>query len=111
MEIDSQVYFYVVLSGFITVWTFRYLTKSKKQSDTFEYLGLSAFWGLIIIVLSTSYLKLVGKNVEEINTFYTNPLSVGFNLSIFFGPFLGFLGYLLVRPIKSLIGKILKKTA
>jgi len=35
-----------IVPGFITVWTFRYFTKSEKKGD-FEFLLLSFFWGLM----------------------------------------------------------------
>jgi hypothetical protein len=41
-----------VIPGFITVWSFRNFTHSKKIGD-FEYLGLSIFWGLIMVVLNS----------------------------------------------------------
>lgn len=82
MEFDTEIFFLIVLSGFITVWTFRYFTGLKKTGD-FEYLGLSAFWGLFnIIVLELLLLN----DKTKISQSLANPYAAGFVLCI-----LGFL--------------------
>ena len=96
MSFDTQTFFTIILSGFITVWVFRYMTKSEKRIDTFEYLGLSAFWGLIIIFIF-QYLQ---KDQEKVNNLLNNYYASAIVFSLFFAPLLGFLGSVLARPLK-----------
>lgn len=106
MPLDAQIYFYIILSGFITVWTFRFLTHSKKPTNDFEYLGLSAFWGLVITYLAQLYLKWYWhSDAEKMKDVFANPLATGLVFSIIFSPVLGMLGSLLVRPLKWSIEK------
>ena len=105
MTLETQAYLYIILSGFITVWTFRYLINSQKPLNDFEYLGLSVFWGLVNFFLSILYLKWSGIGAERIAVMFSDPLRTGFNLSIFFGPFLGFLGWAVAKPLKFIIDK------
>jgi len=50
MDFNFQQYLVYILPGFLTVWIFRYFTKSKKKGD-FELLGLSMVCGFILFVL------------------------------------------------------------
>ena len=43
---SEQNFFIFILPGFITVWSFRYFTNSKKTGD-FEFLGLAFIWGIL----------------------------------------------------------------
>lgn len=93
MSIDTQIYLYIILSGFITVWTFRYLKGSQQKLDNFEYLGFSAFWGLIILVLYEFYIKWrFDGDMEKFNRMFSNPFATGLVLSLF-APLLAFIGY------------------
>lgn len=104
MTLDTQTFFYIILGGFITVWTFRYITKSNKAIDSFEYLGLSAFWGLFILMI----FELILKDPEKINKALQNQYSAGFIFSIVFAPLLGLLGGTLARPVRYVSDKLRK---
>lgn len=80
--------FLFIIPGFITVWSFRYLTNSKKSAD-FEYFSLSIFWGIIMVF----FYGLISKK-ETFNKLISNPYLASIVLSIF-----GF--------IISLLGKII----
>lgn len=102
MEFDREIFFLIVLSGFITVWTFRYFTGSKKTGD-FEYLGLSAFWGLFNIFVFELLISLDKKSLSQVTG--GNPYAGGFVLCIF-GFVFGWGGASLLRLIRE---KIMKK--
>lgn len=102
MNFDAQTFFTIILSGFITVWVFRYMTKTEKHLDTFEYLCLSAFWGLIIILI----FEFLQKDQEKIVGLLTNHYASGIIFSLFFAPLLGFLGSILAGPLKYIFNKI-----
>lgn len=104
MSFDTQTFFTIILSGFITVWVFRYMTKSEKYIDTFEYLGLSAFWGLMIICI----FEFLQKDQEKVSNLLNNHYASGIIFSLFFAPLLGFLGSILARPLKHVFNKIRK---
>lgn len=50
LSIGDYNFLVFIIPGFLTVWVFRYFTKSNKRGD-FELLGLSFVWGLIILVI------------------------------------------------------------
>jgi hypothetical protein len=54
IPLGDSLFFFFVIPGFIMVWTFRYLSKSKKTGD-FELLGLSVFWGLMSLIFFELY--------------------------------------------------------
>lgn len=79
MSFDTQTFFLIILSGFVTVWTFRHFMEIRKTGD-FEYLALSAFWGLFnIAVVEISLLN----DQTKISQVITNPYAGGFVLCIF----------------------------
>lgn len=47
---SEQNFFIFILPGFITVWSFRYFTDSKKKGD-FEFLALAFIWGMLNLAL------------------------------------------------------------
>ena len=47
---SEQNLFIFILPGFITVWSFRYFTNSKKTGD-FEFLALAFIWGIFNLML------------------------------------------------------------
>ncbi len=86
MTIDTIMFFEIILSGFITVWTFRYFTRSDKKITEFEWFGSSAFWGLIIVGIIASF-----KSYPDINGLISNPFAMGLVGSVF-GVIIGFVG-------------------
>lgn len=86
-----------IIPGFLTVWTFRYFTQSKKRGD-FELLGLSFVWGLVILVvmeLLTGFLYRNNYN-DKIKEFLENPYAAAIALSIL-GISMGWIGSIVVR--------------
>lgn len=96
--LDIAHIFIFVIPGFITVWSFRYFTNSKKSSD-FEYLALSIFWGLMILLLY----ELISTN-ERTKNLLENPYAAASVLSIL-GLIIGWFGSVLSRVdwIKKMI--------
>ncbi len=84
MPIDTLTFFYVALCGFMTVWTFRYFTNRKEKYSEFEWLGLSAFWGVAVLGLW----GMIPDSTEKTKIF-ANPFAAGFMLS-FVGILLGY---------------------
>ena len=80
MNIDAYSFLTLGVSGFMTVWTFRKLTKQKEKLGEFEYLGLSTFWGMIIIFTA---LLIPKTNPENFYKAFNNPFAVGFVFSCF----------------------------
>lgn len=51
MDIDSYNFFLIILGGFFAVWSYRKTSRWKRDITDFEYLGFSAFWGLLLMGL------------------------------------------------------------
>jgi hypothetical protein len=97
MDLTSIPYYnflIFVIPGFITVWTYRHVSWSDKKSCDFEYLGLSFFWGLIMLLLY----GLINKN-DSVKKLLENPYIAAFVLSGF-GLFVGWLGGRISRKFK-----------
>ena len=84
------------------VWTFRYLSKSKKAGD-FELLGLSAIWGLASLLIFEAYIQLIcafgpwsgcpaGDPQKAIQQTLSNPFAFAIVFS-FSGVAFGWMGY------------------
>lgn len=83
LSIGDMNALYLVIPGFVVVWSFRHFSHSTKAGD-FEFLGLSAVWGLILVVLVEGAIHLVcrlpwdsvcpgrdpGRNIQEL---FSNP--------------------------------------
>jgi len=65
-----------VIPGFITVWSFRNFTHSKKTGD-FEYFGLSIFWGLVMVLLNS----LIAEQ-NEFEKILGNPIAAAIAFSV-----------------------------
>jgi H+/Cl- antiporter ClcA len=89
---DIFHFFLFVIPGFITVWSFRYFTDSKKSRD-FEYLVLSIFWGLLMILLY-ELLSVVTKT--QVTKLFQNPYAAAIVLSLL-GLLVGWIGSCLSR--------------
>jgi len=66
-----------IIPGLITVWTFRYFTNSKKTGD-FEFLGLSFFWGIIVLVIMETLSR-----QHSLDNLLKNPYATAIVLSAF----------------------------
>lgn len=82
MNFEVYTYFTIVLSGFVAVWTYRNKTKSETNISDFEYLGWSAFWGLIILISYQCVAKLIGVDPESLTKLFGNPFATGILMSI-----------------------------
>src|SRR4030042_901427 len=94
VPISDLSFLIFIIPGFITVWSFRYFTKSKKTGD-FEFLGLSFFWGLATLFLTFLYFKFLGSQ-EEFQKVLENPYAAAFALSLF-GFIFGWVGGVLSK--------------
>jgi hypothetical protein len=101
MSIDTYFYFLIVLSGFFTVRSYRWaqysLIRHNEDISDFEYLGYSAFWGVVILVL---FEWLERHHASLITMFISNPLGAGFCLSLL-GMVVGASAYFLLVTVKS----------
>lgn len=90
--IDIIHFLIFIVPGAIAVWSFRHFTKSNKQGD-FEYLTLSAFWGVIILAIQSLIVS-----TSELNKLLSNPYAATMVLSLF-----GFFGGWLASKIAKLL--------
>lgn len=84
-QFDLFHFFLFVIPGFITVWSFRYFTDSKKIGD-FEYFALSTFVGILMLLLYGSVAK-----KESVAIVIQNPYVGAIVLSVL-GLFMGWIG-------------------
>lgn len=100
MNFEAYSYFAIILSGFVAVWMYRHFSKSQAKISEFEYLGWSAFWGLVIIVSFQLVAKLIHVDNPAFNEVFKNPFATGLITSV-----LGLVGGtvmgLVVRDIKK----------
>ncbi len=89
MNLDSQATYLIVLSGFMTVWSYRHVTGSTRTGE-FEYLGLSIFWGMLNLALY----ELLQPDQAAIATYLANPYAAGFALSLIGAALGGLIGFL-----------------
>ncbi len=82
MNFEAYSYFAVILSGFVAVWMYRHISKSKEKISEFEYLGWSAFWGLVIIFSFQLLAKLLHLDSQSFNDIFKNPFATGLLMSI-----------------------------
>jgi hypothetical protein len=108
MTYDIETFYQLILAGFITVWTYRHTSrKPLKHQPEFEYLGLSAFWGLAILLFMAWTQR---RNPEYLEGLLTNPYASGAVFS-FLGGMLGTSAAQLhsTSPTQRLIGIIADK--
>lgn len=74
MNLDTHSYFLIILGGFGFVWGFRKGINSKKEIGDFEYLGFSAFWGVMVLAV---YQWVYRNNLEKFNEILKNPYIAG----------------------------------
>ncbi|HAQ05813.1 TPA: hypothetical protein DCP13_03410 [Candidatus Azambacteria bacterium] len=79
--------------GFVTVWTFRYFSRSEKKSENFEFLALSFIWGLFLLIMVELIAQIIyGVNYnEKIKDLLKNPYSAAFILLVY-GASVGWIG-------------------
>lgn len=99
-NIDIFNLFLFVIPGFITVWSFRYVTEPKKDSN-FEYFALSVFWGLLLLTFNRLIAPLLSTQ-ETFNRLLQNVYAAALAFS-FFGFFLGLAGGLLIKGMWAAI--------
>ncbi|MES2223752.1 MAG: hypothetical protein V4469_02340 [Patescibacteria group bacterium] len=75
---DAYVYFYIIFTGFITVWSYRKTVNLDKKLSEFEYIGFSAFWGIALIAAYGGLEKLD----PRLSNLLTNPFASGLCLSV-----------------------------
>ena len=90
MDIDTYYFFLIILGGFMTVWSFRHFSLSRKPLGDFEYLGFSSFWGMIMLMI----LVQLNSGNPDLSEFLSNPFAVGSMLSVIGFIIGGILGYI-----------------
>lgn len=88
-----------VLPGFIVVWSFRRLTKSKRDSG-FEYFMLSFVWGFILFLF---IVFLENKGFLD-KSLLNNPYTI-MGFSMLFAPILGWIGSEISKFKRKILGK------
>ncbi len=63
------------------VWVFRKAAGSKDKLCEFEYLGFSAFWGIVLMMILGMMAKFKAPPTDVIQAF-GNPLVAGFCMSL-----------------------------
>ena len=92
MTLDTYTFFEIILSGFIMIKTYRLFQENMTKYSEFEWLGLSAFWGLIIMLTVSS----VQNNSVIMHDLIINPLNTGIVMSMF-GIIFGWLASIISR--------------
>lgn len=82
MNLETSVYFLIILNGFSLVWGFRKGIDSRSEISDFEYAAFSAFWGVpLFSIFQWLFKNDQEKFVEVIKT----PLVAGTVFSLFSG--------------------------
>jgi len=110
ISFDTVAFFEIILGGFMAVWVFRYFAGSERKYSEFEWFGLSAFWGLVILALWNSFAQLTPELQTQTNELLKNPFATGLTLSTFFSVILGYVAARLVhfrfwRYVMNFFGK------
>lgn len=82
---SEQNFLTFIIPGFITVWTFRYFTDSRKSGD-FEFIILSFIWGFIIFLFNG-----LTATQESLNKLFQNLFAIAVAFG-FFGFVFGLIG-------------------
>lgn len=93
-QFESNYVFLFIIPGFITVWSFRYFTHSKKSGD-FEYLALSLFWGLVMVLINNAVVP-----KDQFDAVVANQFAAALSFSIL-GFILGGFGAWAVNEVKN----------
>ena len=91
MSVDTQTFFQIILAGFVIVWAFRKTAGRVSKIGDFEYFGLSAFWGLVVLVVMEA---IPTKHSDDIKNLLVNPYATGLVFSLFGGVLAGWTGFL-----------------
>ncbi len=100
MNFETYSYFVIILSGFVTVWMYKHFSKSQTKITEFEYLGWSAFWGLVIMASFQLIAKIFHVDTQGFNDLFKNPFATGLIMSIL-GLVSGMGSGLIMRDIKK----------
>lgn len=88
MELDTYTFFLIILEGFGLVWSFRRASGRHKTITDFEYLGFSAFWGVLLL----GFWQTTSTDIEKFNELLKNPYATGaflFGVAVILGLFAG----------------------
>lgn len=91
LTIGEYNFLIFTIPGFLTVWSFRYFSNSKKTGD-FEFLGLSFIWGLIMLLV----FELIVKEGYRVERLLNNPYAAALVLSLL-GFILGWVGSQMIQ--------------
>lgn len=94
LPISEANLFIFIIPGFIIVWTYRNYMGIKREGE-FEYLALSLFWGLLLLVFASL-----------INNWIDGKLSVVFQNYYVFALIFSFIGFFISRAVAKAKYKI-----
>ena len=80
----------------MTVYSYRFFIKSDKKLAEFEWLGLSAFWGLILIAFLSSL-----KSNPHLTEMFANPFATAL-VATTFGIIFSLIGSQIVKICKKI---------
>jgi hypothetical protein len=73
MDLDTGIFFLIVVGGVIIVWSFRKVTKRNSDIRELEYLTFASIWGTLLVISYSELVKLADTN--QLTTLLNNPLA------------------------------------
>ncbi len=90
MNLDTSIFFLIVIGGVVIIWSFRRTTKKIKDIKEIEYLAFASIWGTLLVIVYSQLAKLFA--VESLSQLLNNPLAsalVFALLGLFVGTIIG----------------------
>jgi uncharacterized membrane protein len=73
MDLDTGIFFLIVVGGVVIIWSFRRTTKRTKDIKELEYLAFASIWGTLLVIAYSQLAKLL--DVEALTQLLNNPLA------------------------------------
>lgn len=81
MDLDTSIFFLIVIGGVVIVWSFRRVTKSAKDIKELEYLTFASIWGTLLVLGYSQFAKLL--SIEDLTRLLNNPLASALVFALF----------------------------
>lgn len=75
MNLDTQIFFLIVLGGVMMVWSFRETNGTSKDLKEIEYLTFACFWGTLLVLTHAGVMKHVDS--DGLKNLLENPFASG----------------------------------
>lgn len=108
MPSDPFSYFVIILGGFAVVCAFRKASGTTKPLSEFEYLGFSAFWGILLFMFFAWLLRGKPELIESLAGPFGH-LSAAPNIFLL-GLGVGVLGFAIFNSLRKLLRFLERKT-